>query len=212
MTAVRVVVADDHPLLLRGLADLLTATPGVDLIEATGSGTRALSVIRDHQPDVAILDVTMPDVGGMAILKVIDEKKWPVRVIFLSATMTARQISEAIDRGVYGLLLKDYASHSLVDCLGEVCAGRKWLPEELVARARSSGGVDVARAIASLTPREREIAELVCRGFSNKAIAASVGSSEGTVSIHLHNIYRKLNISSRTTLATLFVRDQAERG
>lgn len=207
----RVVVADDHPLLLRGLADLLRASEGVELVEATGSGIRALSVIRDQRPDIAILDVTMPDVGGMAILKVIHEQNWPVRVIFLSATMSGSQIAEALSLGVWGLLLKDYAAHSLIDCLDEVSAGRKWLPDDLVARAREESGIDVPKAIASLTPREREISELVCRGLSNKAIAAAVGSSEGTVSIHLHNIYRKLAISSRTTLATLFVRYVEER-
>lgn len=113
----RVLVADDHPLLLRGLADLLQATREVELVEATGSGTRALAVIRDKRPEVAVLDVSMPDVGGLAILRAIRENGWPVRVIFLSATMTGRQIAEAIGLGVWGLLLKDYASDSLLDCL-----------------------------------------------------------------------------------------------
>ncbi|EQB15155.1 response regulator [Novosphingobium lindaniclasticum] len=208
--ACRVIVADDHPLLLRGLADLLQAMPQVDLVEATGSGTRALAVIRDRKPDVAVLDVSMPDVGGLAILRAIREAGLPVRVIFLSATMTGRQIAEAIGLGVWGLLLKDYASDSLLDCLREVIAGRKWLPEDLVTKARRGGGVDIRSDIAGLTPREKEISALVCRGFSNKAIAGMVGSTEGTVSIHLHNIYRKLDISSRTTLATLFVQYQSQ--
>lgn len=215
MTAVqaqtcRVIVADDHPLLLRGLADLLQAMPEVHLVEATGSGTRALAVIRDRTPEVAVLDVSMPDVGGLAILRAIREAGLPVRVIFLSATMTGQQIAKAIGMGVWGLLLKDYASDSLLDCLREVIAGRKWLPEDLVAKAKRGGGVDIRSDIAGLTPREKEISALVCRGFSNKAIAGMVGSTEGTVSIHLHNIYRKLDISSRTTLATLFVQYQAQ--
>ena len=210
LEACRVIVADDHPLLLRGLADLLQAMPEVDLVEATGSGTRALAVVRDRKPDVAVLDVSMPDVGGLAILRAIREAGLPVRVIFLSATMTGRQIAEAIGLGVWGLLLKDYASDSLLDCLREVIAGRKWLPEDLVAKAKRGGGVDIRSDIAGLTPREKEISALVCRGFSNKAIAGLVGSTEGTVSIHLHNIYRKLDISSRTTLATLFVQYQAQ--
>lgn len=209
--SVRVLVADDHPLLLRGLADLLRATEGVDLVAATNSGARALNIVRDERPDIAILDVMMPDVGGMAILRTIHERALPVRVVFLTATMTGRQIAEAISLGVWGLLLKDYAANSLVDCLREVAAGRKWLPDELVSRIRRERDDDPARALTRLTPREREISELVCRGMSNKAIAATVGSTEGTVSIHLHNVYRKLGISSRTTLATLFVRHQAEQ-
>ncbi|WP_324698788.1 response regulator [Novosphingobium aerophilum] len=210
-SACRVLVADDHPLLLRGLADMLRGTGEVDLIEATGSGTRALAVIREKRPEVAVLDVSMPDVGGLAILRAISEAGWPVRVIFLSATMSGRQIAEAIALGVWGLLLKDYAANSLLDCLREVVSGRKWLPEDLVAKGRRGGGVDIASDIGNLTPREREISALVCRGFSNKAIGGMLGSTEGTVSIHLHNIYRKLDISSRTTLATLFVKYQAQR-
>lgn len=207
----RVLVADDHPLLLRGLSDLLEATPDVDLIAATSSGPRALSIIRDSQPEIAILDVTMPDVGGMDILRTIHARALPVRVIFLTATMRGQQVAEAIDLGVWGILLKDYAADSLVDCLREVAAGRKWLPAELVARGKQSRESDPAAALACLTSRERQISELVCRGLSNRSIAASVGSTEGTVSIHLHNVYRKLGIGSRTTLATMFVRHQVRQ-
>lgn len=206
--SLRVLVADDHPLLLRGLADLLQATPGIDVVAATSSGSRALSIIKESRPEIAILDVSMPDVGGMDILRTIHERALPVRVVFLTATMTGPQIAEAMALGVWGLLLKDYAADSLVDCLREVAAGRKWLPEGLVARARQAGDNDPSRALDRLTRREREISELVCRGMSNKTIAQNVGSSEGTVSIHLHNVYRKLGISSRTTLAMLFVRHQ----
>lgn len=208
----RTIIADDHPLFLRGLADLLRQAGIVDLIEASGSGTRALAVIREEMPDVAVLDPSMADPGGMAILRTIHDNRWPVRVIFLSATMTGRQISDAIDLGVWGLLLKDYAAISVLDCLKAVIAGRRWLPDDLVARARRDRGTDAAMAIASLTPRELEISELVCRGYSNKVIAGAVGSTEGTVSIHLHNIYRKLDISGRTTLAMLFVKYQDMRG
>lgn len=207
----RVLVADDHPLLLRGLSDLLQATEDVDLIAATTSGPRALSIIRESQPEIAILDVMMPDVGGMDILRTIHERALPVRVIFLTATMRGPQVAEAIELGVWGILLKDYAADSLVDCLRQVAAGRKWLPAELVARATQSCESDPAAALARLTSREREISELVCRGLSNRSIATAVGSSEGTVSIHLHNVYRKLGIGSRTTLATMFVRHQVRQ-
>jgi two-component system NarL family response regulator/two-component system nitrate/nitrite response regulator NarL len=207
----RVLVADDHPLLLRGLEDLLGATPGIDVVGVTGSGVRALGLIRDLRPEIAVLDLMMPDLGGMAILRTVQERGWPVRVVFLSATMSGRQVAEALSLGVSGLLLKDFAAETLVNCLREVGKGERWLPEEMVARARQERGNDSGRTLATLTPREREISELVCRGYSNKAIAAAVGSTEGTVSIHLHHVYRKLGISSRTTLATLFVRHQAEQ-
>lgn len=204
----RVIVADDHPLLLHGLADMLRNSGLFDLVEATGSGTRALALVQSLQPDIAVLDVSMPDIGGMAILRAVHMNRWPVRVVFLSATLSSKQISDAIDLGVWGLLLKDYATDSLLDCLKQVLAGNKWLPDDLVAKARRDDRADDAMKLAALTPREREITELVCRGLSNRAIATELGSSEGTVGIHLHNIYGKLDISSRTMLAALNVRYQ----
>lgn len=204
----RVIVADDHPLLLHGLADMLRSAGLFDLVEATGSGTRALALVQSLQPDIAVLDVSMPDIGGMEILRAVHANRWPVRVIFLSATLSGKQISDAIDMGVWGLLLKDYATDSLLDCLNQVLAGKKWLPDDLVAKARGDHRSDNAMRLAALTPREREITELVCRGLSNRAIATELGSSEGTVGIHLHNIYGKLDISSRTMLAALNVRYQ----
>lgn len=204
----RVIVADDHPLLLHGLADMLRSADLFDEVESTGSGTRALALVQSLQPDIAVLDVSMPDIGGMAILRAVHMNRWPVRVVFLSATLSSKQISDAIDMGVWGLLLKDYATDSLLDCLKQVLAGNKWLPDDLVAKARRNDRTDDAMKLAALTPREREITELVCRGMSNRAIATELGSSEGTVGIHLHNIYGKLDISSRTMLAALNVRYQ----
>ena len=207
----RVLVADDHPLLLRGLADLLQATADIEIVAIADGGAQALQVIGEILPDIAVLDVSMPDVGGMDILRTVHEKCWPVRVVILSASMTDRQIAEAVDLGVSGVLFKDFAADTLVQCLREVGRGRKWLPTDVVARARKGRKSDLQVGVGCLTRREREISEHVCRGYSNKAIAAAVGSSEGTVSIHLHHVYRKLGISNRTALATLFVRQQVHQ-
>jgi two-component system NarL family response regulator/two-component system nitrate/nitrite response regulator NarL len=208
----RVIIADDHPVLLWGLKDLLLSDNRIELIEATSSGARALALVRSEKPDIAVLDVTMPDVGGMAILQAVYDNRWPVRVVFLSASLTGKQIAAAIGLGVYGLLLKDYAATSLLDCLDQVMQGQKWLPDDLIDKARREAAISDQPHLDCLTPRELKIAELVCRGISNKAIAQQVGSSEGTVSIHLQNIYRKLGISSRTMLATLYIQHQSARG
>ncbi len=204
-----IVIADDHPLLLRGVEDMLRSVDAFEVIEASESGVQALETIRARMPDIALLDISMPDMSGMAILKVIREEKWPVRVVFLTATLSGRQVSDAIALGVRGLLLKDYASETLIDCMKEVAAGRRWFPDDLVAKARSEEGNAGPHDIGVLTPREREISELVSRGLTNRAIATELGSSEGTVSIHLHNIYRKLDISSRTALTALLVQYRA---
>jgi DNA-binding NarL/FixJ family response regulator len=203
-----VIIADDHPLLLRGLKDLLLCDDRIELIEATSSGVRALACIRTMQPDIAVLDVSMADVGGLAILRAVRDHGWPVKVVFLTASISGRQIFDAIEMGVWGLLLKDYAASSLHDCIGHVMRGGKWLPEDLVAKARRDNELTESTQLDCLTARELEIAELVCRGFSNKMIAQQLGSSEGTVAIHLQHIYRKLEISSRTTLATIFIQNK----
>jgi DNA-binding NarL/FixJ family response regulator len=199
------VLADDHPLLLRGLEGLLNAAPDFKVLAATASGAQALSLICDLRPDLAVLDVSMPNVGGLDIQRVIFMERRPVKVIFLAATLTGRQIAEAISMGAWGILLKEYAPEALLDCMRQVAGGAKWLPPELVARATSAGPSDSPQKLNLLTTREREVAVLVCGGLSNRAIAQKLGTTEGTISIHLHNIYRKLEITNRTMLAALHV-------
>jgi len=201
-----VVLSDDHPLLLRGLCDLLGVERDFTLIGATTSGQEALALIRERRPEIGVIDVSMPGFGGMDILRAVATAALEVKIIFLTATITSSQIAEALDLGVSGLLLKESAPETLINCLREVSSGGRWLPEELVSRA--SNQVNIGRgqphiAKEALTRRETEIVELVCRGFSNKMIALELGSSAGTVKIHLQNIYQKLQIPNRTALASL---------
>ncbi|AZO41509.1 response regulator transcription factor [Mesorhizobium sp. M7D.F.Ca.US.005.01.1.1] len=134
-----VVLADDHPLLLRGLQGVLKAAPDFNVLAATASGVQALSLISDLRPDLAVLDVSMPNVGGLAIQRTVLQERLPVKVIFLTASLTGRQIADAISMGVWGILLKEYATEVLLDCMRQVASGEKWLPPELVARATSAG-------------------------------------------------------------------------
>jgi DNA-binding NarL/FixJ family response regulator len=139
----------------------------------------------------------------LSILRKISQEALPVRIVFLTATITPDQISAALAYGVWGMLLKESAPDALVDCLRAAASGKRWLPEELLARAdpeRRAGG---SAPLSMLTRREREIVELASRGLSNKAIAASLGSTEGTVKIHLHNIYQKVQVKNRTALVAL---------
>lgn len=202
MTATRVILADDHPLLLRGLADLVSVEPDFQVVGMASSGRQALALLERLKPDIAILDVAMPDLDGLAVLRTIQQSELRVRAIFLTATITPAQISEALALGAWGLLLKETAPDMLVDCLRTVAAGGRWHPEELLAQTAPPPSPHALR-IARLTPREREIVDLVCRGMSNKAIANQVGTAEGTVKIHLHNIFRKAKVTNRTALAAL---------
>lgn len=197
-----VVLADDHPLLLRGLCDLLGVEADFEIVGAATGGNDALAMIRTHVPALAVLDVTMPDLSGLEVLKAVRADRLASKVIFLTATMTGQQTAEALHLDVNGILLKESAPDALIDCMRQVARGENWLPADLVANAdahRSDGGPSLDR----LSPRESEIVALVCSGLSNKSIALKLGTTEGTVKVHLHNIYQKLDITNRMTLAAL---------
>jgi len=199
----RVLLADDHPLLLRGLADLVAMENDFEVVCATPSGVHALQMIRDMSPDLAVLDVSMPDLGGLEILRKVSQEDLPVRIVFLTATITPGQISDALACGIWGMLLKESAPDALIDCLCATGSGKRWLPADLMDGAemeRRSGGTP---RLSMLTRREREIVDLASQGLSNKAIAASLGSTEGTVKIHLHNIFQKVQVANRTALVAL---------
>jgi len=126
-------------------------------------------------------------------------------VIFLTATISGPQVAEALKMGLSGLLLKEYAPEALLDCMRQVAMGGKWLPADLMEKASQVSEDVTLERFSLLTPREREIAALICGGLSNRMIASRLGTSEGTIGIHLHNIFRKLDISNRATLAALHV-------
>ncbi|PLT94964.1 response regulator [Sinorhizobium medicae] len=198
-----VVLADDHPLLLGGLQQMLIAAPDFSVVGVAANGRDALCFIHDIEPDIAVLDMAMAPMSGLDVLRELGNERLRPKVIFLTATMTGAQIASALSMGAWGILLKEYAPEALLDCLRHVAGGEKWLPEEVVARAKMSPRLDAFEKFDLLTPREREITALVSGGLSNRTIAQKLGASEGTIGIHLHNIFRKLEITNRTTLAGL---------
>jgi DNA-binding NarL/FixJ family response regulator len=205
MTALgwRVALADDHPLVLRGLAQLIATRPKFEIVATAMDGNAAIADIRRHAPDVAVLDVNMPGLSGLDVLRAVVAERLATRIVFLTASLTDDRILQAVNLGIYGILLKDSAPETLLDCLDQVVAGGRWLAAELVhtalrretARHRSSRGLTDA-----LTSREAEVMRLVTSGLSNKQVARQLALSEGTVKIHLHNVYRKLHLGSRTAL------------
>jgi DNA-binding NarL/FixJ family response regulator len=212
--AMRVVLADDHPIVLGGLRALLQAEPGVEIVAATPDGATALAMIRAHEPNLAVLDINMPQLTGLDVLETLEADGLSTRVVLLTGSVSDEQIATAVERGAWGLVLKENALGTLITCLGVVCSGQRWLPEELVAPAvrraaeRRKTDVQLERV---LTPREYEIAGLVAQGLSNKHIARALAISGGTVKIHLHNMYEKLGCANRTSLAVLMRNAQGPR-
>ncbi|HKY82684.1 MAG TPA: response regulator transcription factor [Sphingobium sp.] len=205
-----VFLVDDHPVVLRGLADLVGMEPDFEVIGSTTDGASAFSAIDRLKPDIALLDINMPDVSGLAVLRRLRNADLPVRPVFLTAMLTPAQVSEALANGVWGILLKEAAPDTLMECLRSVAKGRRWLTDEIARTADPLWGEDVAPGLSTLTPREMEIADHACRGLSNKLIARELGASEGTVKIHLHNIFQKLRITNRTALAAIYFEGAGE--
>ncbi|WP_457936125.1 LuxR C-terminal-related transcriptional regulator [Mesorhizobium sp. 10J20-29] len=201
-----VVLADDHPLLLRGIQDIFLSCSEFTIVAACADGANVMVELRQKLPDLAVIDVDMPLLNGLGVLRQIRAHALRTRVILLTSSITDAQIFEAIGLGVYGLMLKDSAADQLLESLRTVAAGRRWLPREMIdaAMARESERRFVGRRILSeLSPREVEIMRIVAEGQPNKLIARRLGLTEGTVKIHLHNIYQKLDVANRTALACL---------
>lgn len=208
---IRIAIADDHPLVLKGMEDLLRLEKDFELVARCTDGAETLAAARRYKPDIVILDIRFPGDDGLAITRKMLDEKLPVRVIIYTAEINEDQLMEAIRMGVKGIVLKVMDPRFLVRCIRKVHAGGQWI-ERSAARLslekllmREAG----AREIASLiTPREIAILKMVAHGLRNKEIGDKLFISEGTVKVHMHNIYEKLKITSRVAL----LRYARERG
>jgi DNA-binding NarL/FixJ family response regulator len=200
-----VLVADDHPVVLQGLVSLLRSCPDFNVVAECRDGRAAVKAIEQFAPCVAVLDMAMPGLNGLEVLLTIAGFASKTRVVFLTAAATDNQILTALARGANGMLHKDAAADELTRCIREVAQGRQWLSKsmtELIARVSKR---TPAAANGSLSMREKEVMQLASTGLSNKEIGRSLNLSEGTVKIHLHNIYQKLGVPNRTTLTALAI-------
>jgi len=210
----QVVLADDHPVVLGGLRDLVQTDSMFEIVAECLDGVTALQTIEDQKPELAILDIAMPGLSGVDVLTAIEERRLSTRIVILTATATDSQIVEAVSLGAYGLMLKDAAADTLLACMRAVSMGNRWLPAEIVEPAferelKRRGTIEHINH--SLTPREREIVRLVAEGQSNKEIGLQIHVTEGTVKMHLHNIYQKLNVNNRTALAALLLSHRTDQ-
>ena len=200
---IRLVIADGHPLVLSGMENLFRLEKDFELVARCAGSAEILAVVRRHRPDVVILDIRMPGKDGLAITRELLAEKLPPRVILYTAEINEDQYMEAVRMGIGGIVLKEMDPKLLVQCVRKVHAGEQWI-ERRTARLslekllqREAG----AREIASLlTPRETGILKLVASGLNNKQVGEKLCISEGTVKVHMHNIYEKLHVKSRVAL------------
>ncbi|MBW3566255.1 MAG: response regulator transcription factor [Acidobacteria bacterium] len=208
--SITVGLVDDHRIILDGLQQLFTRTDDIEVVGTATDGAGAIDLVRRKRPAVLVLDVSMPGVGGMEVLKVIHEEKLPTRVILLTAAIEDDRVVEAMRLGVWGLVLKEAASVQLVRAVRRVALGTRALEESLVGRAveRMSKASDSERELAALlSPRETEVVRMVAQGLRNKEIADQLALTEGTVKSYLHTIYEKLDVRGRVEL-TLYAQEK----
>jgi DNA-binding NarL/FixJ family response regulator len=201
---ISLVIADDHPLILDAMENLFRLEKDLQVVARCLNGDEALQAVRRHQPDILVLDIQMPAKDGLVVLREMRKEKLSTRVVILTATLAEEGLTEAVRLGVRGFVLKELARKLLVQCIRQVHGGALWLEKRLVTSALEKlleRETSTNQATELLTPREIEIIKQVAAGLRNMEIGKKLFISEGTVKIHLHNIYQKLGVDSRTKLA-----------
>lgn len=196
MSEVRLLLADDHPVTRLGLRTLFSTSPGIRFVAEAADGDQALELIRATAPDVAVLDLKLPKRTALEVLESLKSLKSTTRVLVLTAQTSIEPMHHAKALGASGYLTKDTPADRLVRAVHDVAEGREcWDP----AMKR-----DVAKE--TLSPRELQVLKVLVGGGSNKEIAQQLGLADGTVRIHLSNIFGKLGVGDRTSAVTLALR------
>lgn len=200
---IRVILADDHAIVLSGLQRLFESQPDFTVVECCRDAEQALAAVRARAADVLVLDLRMPGRSGLDALRELSEAQPTCRTVLLTAAITDDEVIEAVRLGAQGMVLKESDPETLLECVRKVHAGQQWIDHETMSRAFGRAvqrETATRRAARILTPRETEIVQMVAQGLRNKAIGERLSISEGTVKIHLHNIYEKVKVEGRLEL------------
>jgi two-component system nitrate/nitrite response regulator NarL len=204
---IRVLIADDHPVVRVGLRNMLHVDPMVQVVGEARDGVEALEMARGLNPDILLLDLAMPNVAGMDALREMTAGGLSTRTIVLTGLIDKRQVLEALQLGARGVVLKDAVVEHLTACIRAVMQGQYWLEGHpvqnlvQVLRDLSTQTAPPPRKTYGLTHRELEVVNLITEGCTNKDIATAFGISEETVKRHLTNIFNKLGVGNRLELA-----------
>ena len=205
---IRLVLADDHPVVLEGLTKILETLPRYAVVGTATSGDDALAIIRAKAPDVAILDIRMPGRTGLEVAAVVLNQAVATRVVLLTGEITDAEALEAVRLGVHGVILKGMGVTLLLKCIDKVHAGGLWVERDSMQRALhhviKRDAAPPAPAPSELTSAETRVTRMAIAGAKNKEIAERLRVSEATVKSHLHSIYVKLRIGGRHDLTRLY--------
>jgi two-component system nitrate/nitrite response regulator NarL len=214
---VKLVLVDDHSLVRQGLADLLSRGAGMQVLATTGRAEEAFELLRQHQPDLLVLDLRMTPTDGITLLKALRERGETTPVLVLTMSEEAEDLAAALRLGVRGYLLKDMEPADVIDAIRRAARGELVVAPSIAGKLAAilQSGEEpgsAASLLKQLTGRERQILGHVAAGMSNKAIAKALGISHDTVKLHVRHILAKLGLSSRVEAAVFAVQNRAALG
>jgi len=197
--ALRILVADDHFIVRSGLVALINSEPDMKVVAQVTDGAQAVEAYARHRPDVALVDLRMPVMGGSQVIETIRRDFPGARLLVLTAFNGDEDIRKALAVGANGYLLKSSTGDDLIPAIRAVAAGGQWIPRDVASR------LAVRQEYHALTNREIEVLREIARGRANKEIAGHLAISENTVKDHLKNILGKLQVAARTEAVTVAV-------
>lgn len=205
--AIRVVIADDHPIVRQGLRTFLELSEGITVVGEAADGAEAVDLVASLAPDVLLLDLRMPGMDGHAALRALAERGLTVRVLVLTSVSDRADVAPAMRAGAAGFLYKDVDPSALVQAIRAVAEGQVLLAPEAVRAMLDDPGGTVAQSVPTpLTERELQVLKLIATGRSNREIARELSVAEKTVKTHVSNVFMKLGVQDRTQAALYAVR------
>lgn len=205
MTKIRVVLADDHPVVRTGIRALLERAPDILIVAEAENGAEVLQLVKEHMPDVLVLDIEMPHLSGVEVAQQLKQQEMPVRILALSAYSDDHYVQKILLTGASGYLTKEEAPRMIIDAVRGVALGEEgWMSRRAIAQMSALARNNDAQS--ELTAREREVLVQVAEGKTNQEIALKLNISESTVEKHVGALLAKLKVASRVEAAVRAVR------
>lgn len=211
--AASIMLVDDHPLLRKGLKQLIAMEDDMQVVAEASNGNDAITLAAQHDPDLIVLDLNMQGMDGIETLKKLRDSGVTSRIIMLTVSDADDDVVAAITNGADGYLLKDMEPEQLLDQIHRAVTGKMVLSEavtEILATALRQPAKAPSSQLSALTNREYEILSLIAKGMSNKVIARELDISDGTVKVHVKHLLKKLGLRSRVEAAVWMVNQQGE--
>ena len=203
MRCVRALIADRHPVMLQGLSHVLGAERDFSVVARCADGASCIEAIRILVPDIAVLDIAMPDIPRQEILGLANSGNLATRLVFFTAFVEDHDLKTLAAAGTCDVISKDVDPRDLVQTLRQIAGSRMLALRSSDEAIRLAPSATADKSLMALTQRERQIMRLVSEGLSNKEIGRRLNISDGTIKVHLHHVFQKLEISNRTVLAAV---------